>query len=184
QKPHANDAFYLGFTSGSTGRPKGFLRNHGSWLASFLAAEQAFRYGTNDTILAPGPLCHSLALFAAIHTIHIGATFHLQPRFTAEKVRRMIGQGEVTVMFAVPTMLYRLVEQQSSPMEQPITFLSSGSKLSPELKSHLSRAFPNQRLHEYYGASELSFVAYTTECLSEHYPYSVGKPFPGVSITI
>src|SRR5699024_647347 len=37
---------------------------------------------------------------------------------------------------------------------------------------------------EYYGASELSFVAYTTECLSEHYPYSVGKPFPGVSITI
>src|SRR5699024_2411743 len=42
QKPHANDAFYLGFTSGSTGRPKGFLRNHGSWLSSFLSAEQAF----------------------------------------------------------------------------------------------------------------------------------------------
>lgn len=181
---HVDKPFYIGFTSGSTGNPKGFVRNHHSWLTSFLAAEQAFHYGSDDTIVAPGPLSHSLSLFAAIHTIHIGATFYLLPRFIEEKVLRLIEQVEVTVMFAVPTMLYGLVEQQNSPIEQPITFLSSGAKLNPDLKSRLSKVFPNQTLREYYGASELSFVAYTTEYISAHYPNSVGKAFPGVSITI
>src|SRR5699024_12871664 len=39
-------------------------------------------------------------------------------------------------------------------------------------------------LYEYYGASELSFVTFTSGEIGKHFPESVGIPFPSVKITI
>lgn len=178
QKP-----FYLGFTSGSTGAPKGFIRNHHSWLTSFSAGEEAFQYGSEDVIMAPGPLCHSLSLFGATHALHIGASFIMTKNFSAQLTFDEINSGQATVLYAVPTMLHTLAKLKEST-NRKVTILSSGAKLSPLIKKGLYETFPNASLYEYYGASELSFATYSDEQLATKYPDSVGKPFPGVKISI
>ncbi|ASN07154.1 AMP-binding protein [Virgibacillus necropolis] len=179
----SNEHFYLGFTSGSTGTPKGFIRNHESWLASFIAAEKAFHYNHDDIIIAPGPLCHSLSLFGAVHALHIGASFYLTPSFSAESTFDILSDGRATVIYAVPTMLHGLAQQTGSTNKK-IPILSSGAKLTPKIKNKLQKTFPAGRIYEYYGASELSFVSYATEEMTELHPHSVGKAFPGVRISI
>lgn len=182
-KVDESNLFYLGFTSGSTGYPKGFIRTHGSWLTSFTVGENTFSYGTDDIIMAPGPLCHSLSLFGATHALHIGASFYITPTFSAAKTVELIENGKVTVVYAVPTMLNSLAKQKTT-IQSNVTFLSSGAKLLPQIKEDLQTMFPNSILFEYYGASELSFATYSTTAISNTYPNSVGKPFPNVVITI
>ncbi|WP_194165607.1 AMP-binding protein [Oceanobacillus sp. CFH 90083] len=179
----ADRSFYLGFTSGSTGHPKGFVRNHTSWLTSFTAGEKAFHYGKKDIILAPGPLCHSLSLFGATHALHLGASFYLTASFSASDVLHIIRSKKATVVYAVPTMLSGLAKQ-TAVIEKSVTFLSSGAKLQPSIKKGITNIFPNSTIYEYYGASELSYVTYTTKEIADTYPGSVGKPFPGVTISI
>lgn len=177
------DPFYIGFTSGSTGTPKAFIRNHTSWLASFAQAEEIFQYGSYDVIMAPGPLCHSLSLFGAIHALHIGASFYLMGTFSASLSLRLIHQGEIGVMYAVPTMLHRLANE-SFHSDQPVLFLSSGASLKAYTKNKLKQTFPSSTIYEYFGASELSFVTYASEQIKQIQPESVGKVFPGVKVTI
>lgn len=177
------EPFYLGFTSGSTGIPKGFIRNHESWLTSFTAGEMAFQYDQDDIMMAPGPLSHSLSLYGAVHALHIGATFYLTTSFSAVTTFDLLKAGKATVIYAVPTMLNGLAGQLST-VKRNITILSSGAKLETTIKNNLKKVFPTSNIYEYYGASELSFITYTTEKISEMYPNSVGKPFPGVRISI
>ncbi len=177
---NSNKPFYLGFTSGSTGTPKGFIRNHESWLTSFAVAENVFQYNQEDIMLAPGPLCHSLSLFAATHALHIGATFQLTATFNPE----VLNDSEATVVYAVPTMIHRFLQQTVYPIQKRITFLLSGAKLHPELRTKLQHSFPNSVVYEYFGASELSFITYASNAVTQQHPDSVGKPFPSVKITI
>src|SRR5699024_4878730 len=181
---HTSEHFYLEFQSGSTGSPKGFIRNHTSCLESFKAGEEACQYGRDDVIMAPGPLCHSLSLFGAIHALHMGATFHLTTTFSASSILSHLRKGCTSVLYAVPTMLQSLMQHLTKPIKRKITFLSSGAKLDSRLRHKLGNAFPESIIYEYYGASELSYVSFSSEELSSKYPGSVGKPFPGVQITV
>lgn len=177
------EPFYIGFTSGSTGFPKGYIRGQQSWLRSFEAGESIFGYGPGSTLMAPGPICHSLSLFGATHALHIGASFCLTPNFIPQHVFEKIEAGVVTVMYGVPTMFHSLAKLQKRSTK-PITFLSSGAKLQSEVKQGLRAVFPNAQIFEYFGASELSYVTYATDTFNEKYPESVGRPFQSVKISI
>lgn len=181
------ELFYLGFTSGSTGKPKGYMRNHKSWLESFNVGEQIFGYGKNDVILAPGPLCHSLSLFAAVHALHIGATFYLLPVFSQKETFNILLKREATVFYGVPTMIQALLQMKKNEEKcimNNVTIISSGAKLSYEARKQLKEMFPNGQLFEFYGASELSFVSYVDDEIFKKAPKSVGIPFPGVEVAI
>lgn len=180
------EIFYYGFTSGSTGTPKGFMRNHRSWIKSFLAAEEVFQYKKHDTIVAPGPLCHSLSLFAVIHALHLGATFYVLPKFKRDEVIQLINDGIGTVFYVVPTMLQAIVHPKEVILNNDVKpkILSSGAKLTKELRQKVKQCMPDSEIYEFYGASELSFVSYTNENIFKKAPNSVGRPFPGVNITI
>jgi acyl-CoA synthetase (AMP-forming)/AMP-acid ligase II len=63
------------------------------------------------------------------------------------------------------------------------TVLTTGSKLSPQIRRDLAALFPSAVVHEYYGASELSFVAVAKD--GEGCPETaVGRPFRGVEVTV
>jgi long-chain acyl-CoA synthetase len=177
------DIFYVGFTSGSTGRPKGFLRHHKSWTDSFEGCNKVFQLTSEDIYCAPGPLCHSLTLFAAIYAIHIGATLVLSPSFNATPVLDSMVKHHVTVIFVVPTMLQAMLD---SEIEVPslTKILSSGAKWLPSMKEKVKTQFLNSERFEFYGASETSFITYLDEKGYREKPSSVGKAFPGAEVTI
>jgi long-chain acyl-CoA synthetase len=178
--------FYMGFTSGSTGSPKCFIRSHKSWVKSFDCSSMEFGLSDQEAVLVPGPLVHSLFLYAAISTLFLGGTTYLLDKFSASETFDLINQSNLTTMYVVPTMFASLVKDERVPVitNNLKRLISSGSKWEKGLKRKVRNLFPESELIEFYGASELSFVSFLDNQGNEKRPGSVGKPFHNVEISI
>lgn len=176
-------SFYVGFTSGSTGRPKGYRRSHRSWLESFDGDHIEFGVTPDDVVLASGSMTHSLFLYAAVHALHIGATVLISRSFHPARALRMAKQYGSTVAYGAPTQLRMLIDAHKEQLLTLRWVLSSGAKWFADASDDLASLAPNARFAEFYGASELSFVAVrkSGEACPE---MSVGRAFPNVDICI
>jgi long-chain acyl-CoA synthetase len=184
---HDELLFYMGFTSGSTGVPKCFVRNHRSWVKSFDCSQKDFGLSERDNVLIPGPLVHSLFLYAAVSTLFLGGTVKLLEKFSAKQTLREIQTGNLSALYAVPTMLAALAKEMNASDERISgirKIISSGAKWEPGLKDKINGLFPSAELIEFYGASELSFVSYINHSITNDKPLSVGSPFHNVSLSI
>lgn len=78
-----------------------------------------------------------------------------------------------------------VAKQRTAPTLSSLRMIFAGSQmLDTKLMHHLQRTWPQARFILYYGASELNYVTYCTaeEWLLE--PNTVGRPFPGVTVTV
>lgn len=152
--------FYLPTTSGSSGRPKVLVRTRESWLRSY----DVFTIGMrpDDQVLVCGPLSSSLFLFAALHTLHVGADLrlldHWSPTAAVEECRH------ATVAHLVPAMLAALVDRwERDPAALAACRLRmvvcGGARVDAELETRLAEVLPDCELVEYYGSAETSLVA-------------------------
>ncbi|CAH1054720.1 AMP-binding protein [Paenibacillus pseudetheri] len=178
-----NELLFIGFTSGTTGLPKGYMRTHLSWLKSFEVSNAAFELDHMKDVLAPGPFVHSLSLFAVMQSLYGGANFHITQKFSATQVLELCKQIPGVVLFVVPTMLESMMQQAVPGQTQIDAIISSGAKWSWLSKKRGIEVFAGARLYESYGSSEASYISYL-DVLREHNPNSVGKPYPGVQISI
>lgn len=186
--PQATPAgpFYVGFTSGSSGRPKAFVRSHRSWWESFQRFDDVCPIRTPGTVLVPGPLSSSHFLFGALHGLHIGATVELMSssEYSPRQLSQRIADGEPpAAVFVVPTMLEQMARDGSAVDAAPERIFCAGAHLDATLRERVGKRFPTSSLVEYYGASELSFVAIHVDGDGTP-PGSVGRAFPGVEISI
>jgi len=167
-------------TSGSTGAAKVIRRSQASWIASFAVNRDLFGLGATDCYATLGALGHSLALYATIEALHLGADLialaGLTPRHQAQALAR------ATVLYATPSQL-RLLLAGTAGVSLPGMrwVLVGGGALDPVLRAALARLFPGAALHEFFGASETSFVTLTD---AETPPGSVGRAYPGVRIEV
>ena len=183
-RPTPQRPFLVGFTSGTTGVPKAFIRNHASWTISFAASRLEFGVSEKTNLLLPGPLSHGLSLYAAVETLNAGGSVTIEPTFDAQHMMHIAEAGHVNTIVAAPTLLdLMLAAAPGASINAINTIITAGAKLLPGLRTRLLRTFPNARVIEYYGASELSFVsiARTDEGCP---PDSVGRAFNGVEIKI
>lgn len=184
--PDPEMIFYTGFTSGSSGTPKAFSRTHRSWLASFAGAQEEFEIGAADCVFAPGPLSHSMPLYALASAVHAGARVVMARAFHAGSALRTVAAQRVSVLYAVPTQLLLMIEAAEATKtvcHGVRLVLCSGSKWPPKLTPRLRKVFPEALFAEFYGTSELSFV--TVARSDERVPKgSVGRAFPGVEVTV
>lgn len=177
-----NELLFIGFTSGTTGVPKGFMRTPLSWLTSFEATREAFRLDMQHC-MAPGPLVHSLSLFALMQSLYFGATFHLVEQFHADEVLERCTAVPDMILFVVPTMIESLLQQANPGRASIQALISSGGKWSEQSKQKCREVFEQSRLYEYYGSSEASYISYM-DVYETSRPGSVGRPFPGVELSI
>lgn len=78
-----------------------------------------------------------------------------------------------------------VAKQRTAPTLSSLRMIFAGSQmLDTKLMHHLQRTWPQAWFILYYGASELNYVTYCTagEWLLE--PNTVGRPFPGVRVTV
>lgn len=184
--PVADDVFYVGFTSGSSGVPKAFARTHESWWRSFIGLDELVTLG-EGTVVVPGPLSSSHFLFGALHGLHAGALVELLPSSgtsVARIVERLARDEPVAALYVVPSMLHQLADALSGPAtSQPQIIFCAGARLDQATRDAVATCLPTSTIVEYYGASELSFVAIRID--GDATPAgSVGQAFPGVDITI
>ncbi|WP_439530639.1 AMP-binding protein [Pannonibacter sp.] len=185
-QPSRDHLFYAGFTSGSTGEPKGYARSHRSWTDSFALSRQIFAIGAEDHVLVPGSLAHSLHLYGAVEALHCGARVTLAESFLPGRLARSLAQSDITVLYATPTQLV-LMQREITRLGLALPGLRlclvSGAAWGAGEKASLRAALPHTRLAEFYGASEMSFLTLSAD--PQPAPIgSVGKPFPGVEISL
>lgn len=171
------NVIHIGFTSGTTGLPKAFYRNEHSWIVSFKENEKLLQH-CEETIVAPGPLSHSLSLYECIYALSTGKTFIGQKNFNPLSLMRLINQlNKATAIFVVPTMVQQLISTQRH-CSSIKSILSSGAKLTLQQFQQIRNLYPQANLIEFFGTSEASFISYNFNQSSP--ANSVGKLFPHV----
>lgn len=103
----------------------------------------------------------------------------VEAKSTAEARRRIV---PAVAKQRIPPVV---AKQRTAPTLSSLRMIFAGSQmLDTKLMHHLQRTWPQARFILYYGASELNYVTYCTaeEWLLE--PNTVGRPFPGVTVTV
>jgi malonyl-CoA/methylmalonyl-CoA synthetase len=97
-------------TSGTTGRPKAIVHRHDRrWIAhELLRSHLPFVPGANDRVLLMNAYSHGVALLAATW-FESGASVELIAGVDVAYADELFARGELTAMFAPPTVLAKLV---------------------------------------------------------------------------
>jgi len=188
EKPESRDnqseAYLQCMSSGSNGRPKRIRRTHASWINSFQITAQTAQISTNDSYAIIGKLSHSLALYAALEAVWIGADVHALADIRPDKQFAALASLKSSVLYATPTQLRLMCNSATKTMHTNSSvkhIFCGGGKLDHHTTTLLTNHFPHACVKEFFGASETSFITIS----DQHTPIgSVGKPYPGVQLKI
>ena len=148
-------------TSGTTGSPRWVVRSTASWWTSFDAYGRLSGVGPDAVVWLPGPLSATMNLFAAVQARVVGA-----------RVVTEVWPAHVeAISHAVLTPAQLLGLRPRLPEGAHVVV--AGDRLSPALAEAASAE--GLRVSHYYGASELSFVAWGSHAEDL-------RPFPGVEV--
>lgn len=147
-------------TSGTTGRARAVVRTTASWVDSFGHVSALTGIGPGARIWLPGPLSATMNLFAAVHARYVGASL-------------VDSAAEATHAHLTPSVLAATLAAGTDLRDRSVVV--AGDRLSPQLADRAAAA--GARVSHYYGAAELSFVAWGAH-------ESDLRPFPGVTVEV
>ena len=147
-------------TSGTTGRPRAVVRTTGSWVGSFEHVTALTGLGAGSRLWLPGPLAATMNLFAATLARWVGATLVPEP-------------AGATHAHLTPTALLRALDDAAPVGGVHLTV--AGDRLDQRVRERAEAA--GAQVSHYYGASELSFVAWGPDAEEL-------RAFPGVELDV
>lgn len=147
-------------TSGTTSRPRVVVRTTASWVDSFAHVSELAGIGPASRVCVPGPLSATMNLFAAVHARY-------------EAVPLVADPGEATHLHTTPAALLAVLRGGTDLRGR--TVVVAGDRLRPALAARARAA--GARVAHYYGAAELSFVAWGGD-------ENDLRPFPDVTVDI
>ena len=133
------------------------VRTTGSWVSSFGTVSSLTGTDASSRVWVPGPLSATMNLFAAVHATWSGAGL-------------ATAASEATHAHLTPALLHRHLDDLAG-----VTVVVAGDRLAPGLHDRAVAA--GVRVHHYYGAAELSFVAWGSHAADL-------RPFPGVTVAV
>jgi fatty-acyl-CoA synthase len=162
-----NDDYILMYTSGTTGRPKGVLHTHRSKIHHNFMMMQCMGITKDDIGLAIAPLNHTAELHTVfLPRVQVAATNVLLHHFDSTEALSMIEKEKVTHMFAAPTMVTMLLNDEhfSSFDLSSLRLLEyGGASMAPALIREFQRKV-GAALVQIYGTTEMG------PCMSVLYP--------------
>ena len=145
-------------TSGTTGRPRRVVRTAASWVHSFAPAAALAELTRAGTVWVPGPLSATMNLYAVCLAAHLGS----------ERVARV---EDASHAFLTPAGLHGLLKRRD--LDRGLRLVVAGDRLGPELADRAEDR--GWSVSHYYGAAQLSFVAWGRDADRLH-------PFPEVEV--
>jgi long-chain acyl-CoA synthetase len=144
-------------TSGTTGQPRRVIRTAASWVDSFPIVAEWINLRPGSRAWIPGPLSSTMNLYAAALASHCGADL-------------VAAAGSATHGFLTPAGLIKLLEQDAP---SGLRIVVAGDRLASALADRAEER--GWQVSHYYGAAQLSFVAWGRDAASL-------RPFPGVEV--
>jgi acyl-coenzyme A synthetase/AMP-(fatty) acid ligase len=162
-------------TSGSSATPRLVLRTAGSWQDSLDPFSAVTGIARGDVVWAPGGLSATLTLFAVWHALAGGL-----PVIAGGRWRGVVASGpavqDATVLQCVPTVLADVVAARDAGLLPGLRVaVVAGAVLPAALRARAEAT--GLTVVEYYGATELSFVAIDDDGTGL-------RPFPGVELDV
>lgn len=181
QRP-PEDMLHIGFTSGTTGMPKAYYRNRFSWVVSY-DANDAILNEVPPSIIAPGPLAHSLTLYALMYAHHHSVPCYMQTHYHPKQLLQQLQNHSGAAVFLVPSILEQILQFDATELSNiKVTFLTSGAKLEPHTIERFQEKIPHSEVIVFFGTSEASFISYHR--VHDYQPHNVGQLFKGVTIKL
>ena len=185
------------FTSGTTGPAKGAIHTHrGRWTGTLLLrASLPFHPDNRNRILLMTPFSHGSSLLTFAYLAQ-GASVHMMQGVDPAAVLPLLAGGDITEMFAPPTVLVKLTEsaakQEFSALRPKLsTILTGTAPLTPLAYRNAVEHF-GDIIRVTYGKSEIFNPITILESHETSRVYArstgeglcVGWPAPGVRIEI
>ncbi|WP_458412110.1 long-chain-fatty-acid--CoA ligase [Schinkia sp. CFF1] len=105
-----NDPYIMMYTSGTTGKPKGVIHKHRDMIHHNFLMMQCQGFTKEDIGLTIAPLNHTAELHTSfLPRLQVGATNVLLHHFDTELVLKTLEDAKITHMFAAPTMVNMLL---------------------------------------------------------------------------
>jgi fatty-acyl-CoA synthase len=188
-KVHPNDPAQIQYTSGTTGFPKGTVLSHKNLVNNarlFCARKQVGPHSVWANFM---PLFHTAGCATgALGCLQAAAKMLLIKRFDAHAFARLIEEQGVTTCFAVPTMLFGLLEAlEDTPRDMSTleVITTGGAPVPPDLV---------RRVRERLGCHLLSAFGQTehspmiclnpVEATPEQIVETAGQPLPQTEVSI
>lgn len=146
-------------TSGTTSGPRAVVRTTSSWFDSFPHVTELMTLDRRSRVWVPGPPASTMNLFAAVHTAVVGAEV-------------VDGPEGATHAVLTPAVLGRALAAGIPVADMHLVV--AGDRLGAALHD-AALAAGAARVSHYYGAAELSFVAWGLHADDL-------RPFPGVEV--
>lgn len=180
------------YTGGTTGSSKGVMLSHDSLIVNFMSSAAIEPYGDDCVFLHSPPMFHLADGTFLFGLTILAATHVILPRFDPAAVVHAIREQAINSLLLVPTMIGMLDQHLGGGGEALASIRRLTYGASPISEALLRRAFvlfPNARICQLYGQTELSPVA--TLLGSEFHAASgtnrlrsAGRPIPGVELRI
>ncbi len=177
------------YTSGTTGQPKGAMQTHGNVV---------FNAGTCGTVMGAGPADRTLVIAPMFHATGIvsqlvgfgahGAARVFLPGFTATGMRDALAEHRITFFAGVTAMIHlMLADPGFDPADLPAlrTVCFGGAPVAEAFLAEATRRLPGVTFANVWGLTEATSIvtcAMGREWLDR--PWSVGRPVPGVEVTV
>ena len=180
------------FTSGTTNKPKGVVTTHANITAQIESLVEAWEWSADDRIALFLPLHHVHGIINIVScALWSGASVRMLAKFDAGEVWRLMADGELTLLMAVPTIYVRMIrawEEQSEAVQHTwseacrrMRLMVSGSAALPVSVLERWRAISGHTLLERYGMTEIG-MAISNPLHGERVPGAVGRALPGVEV--
>lgn len=181
------------YTSGTTGSPKGVLTTHDNISAQITSLVKAWEWSSADHIINVLPMHHVHGIINVLCcALWSGAKCEFKA-FDADKILNRLGEGDVNLFMAVPTIYYKLIQgfheiskdrqAELSQAFKKFRLMVSGSAALPVSVLEQWKAISGQVLLERYGMTEIG-MAVSNSYSGIRIPGHIGQALPGVEIRL
>ena len=184
------DIAVLCYTSGTAGVPRGVMLSHRALLSNVdqCAALKPAPVTASDRVLLVVPLFHAYGLGPGLLQVAAaGATAVLMESFSAERALAACAEYRITALVGVPAMYQAFAAAPADVLTDAMSSLrlltSGAAPLSPAVLAAMKEA-TGLSVYEGYGLTETGPVLTSTLVGGHPKPGSVGRPIPGVELTL